>query len=288
MKNRNNNRFTQKSFGWLFTVLLISALIAGCGSAPAQPTATLPPTDTPVPTATNTPQPTDTPAPTATNTPLPTATATNTPTATQDLGATATAEATRVLGALIQDIDKELQTVGLSTKVGKLGWVQSEANTIKVRDYNTYIVDPLDKDNSYSDFILRVDITWDSTSGLAGCGLIFRSGDDIINSKQYQFNTIRLSGYPGWDVELWDFGKWKSTVTGDVRASSAINLQSGSTNEYLVIVKGPTATFYGNGKKIGDVTVSSISTGKTGLIAWQESGATTCTFENAWIWDLKK
>jgi len=92
-------------------LILISFLLAGCGTpvptpTPIPPTATHTPTpthtttptathtptptDTPTPTATHTPTPTDTPTPTATHTPTPTLTFTPTPTATDTPLPTAT------------------------------------------------------------------------------------------------------------------------------------------------------------------------------------------------------
>jgi hypothetical protein len=44
-----------------------------------------------------------------------------------------------------------------------------------------------------SDFVLKSDITWESTSGLVTCGFFFRSEENLDVGKQYIYEMIALS-----------------------------------------------------------------------------------------------
>ena len=283
----------------LFTILgalLILVLISACGSStspPPEPTNTalpptateVPPTDTPAPT--DTPVPTDTPIPT--DTPEPTETPTEVPTETPDLAATAAVEATQKADVLIEEIDAVLQEKGYSTDQGYLGWAQEEPITFRIDSYNTYTWNPFVEDQEFSSFVLRGDITWESTSGLILCGFVFRAeGEDLQHQPYYIFQTIRLSGWPSWDLEYWKYGQFQSSPTGGVREDAAIKQGQGSTNEYLLVVDGNTFRGYVNGENLGGATIATLSTGLAGFYAYQESGDTTCTLDNAWLWVLEE
>jgi hypothetical protein len=54
-----------------------------------------------------------------------------------------------------------------------------------------------------------------------------------------------------------------------------------------VVGQGNTFTIYTNGTKIGEVTPSvTFDRGFTAFTALNESGDTTCRFDNAWLWLL--
>lgn len=216
-------------------------------------------------TATDAPQPTRTPAPTV------------------DFAATEQAETEAfVRRAVAPDLD----LAGFNTATGALAWVQNEEYEMVNTTPGTFLYQALERGFIVSDFVLSVDITWDSKTGVAGCGIIFRA-EDVDNGEQAQFNAIRLSGFPGWDIELWNFGDYQANMTGDVRTSAAINQESGSTNHYVLVANGTNVTVYANGTRLGSTTLkASMVDGELGILAWQESGETTCTFNNLWVWDL--
>jgi hypothetical protein len=208
-------------------------------------------------------------------------------TPTQDLTATAAVEATAAAEVILGEIDTELQKVNLSTAEGSLGWIGVETIEIIVDQWNSTFYEPVAGEQQFANFVLYADVTWDSTSGVAGCGIIFRSGSNLEESKQYKFNTIRFSGLPGWAVELHEYGRWQSNATGDIKFSSAINMEAKSTNSYVLVAKDTVLTVYVNDTRLSNVTVSSLSTGRIAFFGWQESGLTTCTYNNAWIWELE-
>ena len=279
--------FTRSRFACLFiaVVLLLSACNAPQPQATVTPTVP-PATDTPMPTATatatETPLPTETPTATPTETPLPT----DTPTATPDRKATEQAAAQAELEAQTALVKAELEALELSTE-GQLGWVQAKPETIKLTEYGQRIYTDINKLESYKNFILKVDVTWTSKSGLAGCGIIFRATPPIEDGNQYILETLRLSGAPAWDIIYVKDNMGIANMMGEVKFNSAINLDQGATNTYFLVANGDSFSVYANGKRIGSTSYSSKQTeGAIAFVGFHESGETVCDFSNAWIWEL--
>jgi hypothetical protein len=147
---------------------------------------------------------------------------------------------------------------------------------------------PIDDGVVYETYVLHTNMTWESETGFAGCGIIFHAEDNIGNGQQYKFYTLRLSGLPGWDVELWNFGQWQSTTTGSVKLNSAIDQDNGATNEIVLIVRDGLMAAYANTTRLSNVIISTRSSGRIGYFAWQESGETSCVFSDNWIWVLEE
>ncbi|MBW8010672.1 MAG: hypothetical protein FVQ83_05430 [Chloroflexi bacterium] len=97
---------------------------------------------------------------------------------------------------------------------------------------------------------------------------------------------MRFSGLPGWDVELWKYNLWVSTITKEIKFNSAINLESDSTNEYVLVAEGTMGTLYANYVRLSRVIISAQDDGRIAFFAYQHQGTTTCTFEDAWVWVL--
>ena len=279
---------------WFWEVLVLIALIlflSSCSSSsqaaevqvtsePPKPTATTKPTSTPEPTAT--PLPTSTPTPVATETPDPT------PTATQDLQATAAAEALQIAIEKEERIRSEIESLGYQTDTGELGWIQDEPVEILIDEYAGDDYEKFAEDLVAKDFILKTDITWESSSGLAGCGLLFRSEPNFEIGSQYELEVIRLSGLPGWDIIHNKDGDFQKNVTGMLTAG-AINQEQGSTNTYILIAEGGKFTLYINEQRIGSYYdyANNRLEGEFAFTGWQESGETTCEFSNTWVWLLE-
>ena len=169
-------------------------------------------------------------APTITLAPLPepTIAPTNTPdtAATQaaQAAAQATSEAQAALDAQINKIADALEDFAVSPDQGALAYTQTDPVKINLNTYRAFGYRMVDPDEaSYSDFVLYTEATWESSSGLMTCGIAFRAEDNLEEGEQYLFQTLRLSGLPGWDIELWEFGRWQATLTGDVKYNSVIN-----------------------------------------------------------------
>ena len=258
----------------LLPLSLAALILSACGfvsGSPPTPENTL----TPTVTATHVP-------PTATPTAEPTATLTATP----DLAATEQVIAAQTAEAYTAEIDQILQAYGRSTNAGHLGWSQSAPEPITASGGGRTLYSAVAEGQSFSNYVLYTHVAWESEVGAAGCGLMFHSERNFEEGQQYRFYTLRLSGLPAWDVELWEFNNWQATVTGDIKYTSAIDQANGATNEYILIAEGATLTVYINGVRVGTVTIATRSEGQIAFFTWQQSGQTTCTFEDTWIWEF--
>lgn len=271
--------------GKLICLLLLANLLAGCGLLPAsQPTATQPPppTNTPQPTATD--RPTNTPEPTATNTPIP-PTDTPVPTPTVDRAATEAAQMTEAAAAAETLISADLAKFDIPLRDGQLVYLQDKEVSLSMTSYGEMVTEEME--NSYADdFILYTEITWESKSGLAGCGIVFRSEDDIVRGDQYRFFTMRLSGAPLWDIEWWTDGLF--TYGWGVQSTSSIDVDQSAANEYLLVATGSQVAVYANGNRIGSINDNRRDHGNFGYFGFHESGETTCSFENTWVWQVEE
>lgn len=270
--------------------LAAAGLLAACqpldtpAPPPAAPaaevpaTATTAPTRTPLPTATQTTVPTATAAPT--NTPLPTATKG------PDLAATQAARATATTEALIAGINSQLGEFNLSTDQGRYG---GQGNLIKLTVSSYMEADFAEPypDLQVSDFVLHTKLTWHTSSGLAGCGILFRA-DPLEPWSQrptlYELMLVRLQNAPGWWLIRYEEGKFKRELVD--KSSAYINDEQDSVNDLILVVRGDTYTLYANGKKIGQGVDSALARGALAFQAYQESGKTVCTFSETWLWIL--
>ena len=278
------SKYFYRSMQALAFVVIILAL-NGCNFLAPPPT----PTPTPLPTATDTPVPTDTATPvptaTATNTPLPTPTDTATATPTQDLTATALAVAKQTEDVISAGAISLMDEYGIAHDQGVLAFYGTAPTSMTINTYNTYdYLFVYSQDTVLTNFILGGDVTWESTSGLALCGFLFRSDESV--EEYYRFVTIRLTGVPAWDLDYWNFGDYQASMTGRNNTNSAINQKNGATNTYILVVDGESFTGYVNGKRLGVVSITKLTKGAAAFYIYQESGETTCTFDNWWVWTL--
>lgn len=271
--------------------LILALFLASCGNgeSAASPTP-VPVTDAPQPSATT--APTSTPEPTSTETPLPTDTPTevptDTPTPTPDVEATELALANQQAEALIAEkIAPELEKLSLSVDDGYLAWSSSAPENVRVFDYNTRIYSEIGDGLSLGDFVFFTDTTWESTEGLVTCGIIFRAEEPVTEGDFYIFQALRLSGFPGWDIELWDGNRFVKNVTDHVQSNRTIDQGNGATNSYMLVVQGDKITTYANGTRLRSQYDKHRTDGQFAFAVWQNSGESTCTFSNGWIWALK-
>lgn len=249
-------------------IILLLAVGAGCAPAPTP----VPPTETLSPT--NTQVPTNTLAPTSTETPSPT----------PDLQATANAQSTSVAADQLASIKTELDLVGYPT-TGSLVWYQTKpvsiSPSVNQKDFNELI----DKNLIASDFIFKTDITWSATS-LVFCGFNFRADTNIDSGKHYEFLFMRFSGLPAWDIEYHDAGEFVKNVTDKIRFSDQIVIDNNATNKFILVAKGNVFTVYINDIRQGDFYDfgNSLTKGTFAFMALQDSGSSTCKFDNSWIW----
>lgn len=248
-------------------ILFASMLLTACG--------VIAPPHEPTPTATS--APTATPEPTATPTPRPT----------PDYTATVSFKSTSTAEAEFSVVKTELDKLGVPMENGQMAWQVNDVIPMTIDTHDSFVVLPLVDEKKFADFILHSKLSWDSTSGLAGCGVIFRSEDDYDQGGRYAFYLMRLQFQPGWDMEYIKYGYTQEVLTGKTLFTDIINDEKWSSNEITLIVKGSEFTPYINGQKMKTVTNTKLEKGIVGLITWQESGVTDCEFSDNWLWVIQ-
>ena len=267
---------------WFIVICVLEATIVltGCGltqkargteiAVAASATAAAPTTETPLPTST--PLPTDTPKPL--------------PTVTPNIALTTTVEAASVLSELDVWVGSNS---GIPYETGHLAWQQGEPVTIDMSgpQKDAGIFHAIDENINASNFIFKSDVTW-SASGVLICGLAFRAEPNLDKGKQYQFYFYRLSGLPAYTINVYEFGRFKNTVS-DIKFSDGVDADNGATNEFVLVAQDEQFTVYINGKRQGQFSDASKQPveGLLAFLAWQESGKGSCTFENSWVWLFK-
>jgi hypothetical protein len=274
--------------GMAFFLLLVMAACTPLASASEDPTPIVVEIQPVEPSLTVEPSPTDTPEPTPTFTLEPTRTPEPTSTPMPNIRATQEAEQVAARQDLEVEIRAELAELDLVLERGRLAWSSERPVSLSLDTYNTFDNFPLGDGSGFSDFVLKADVTWESSGGLAICGFWLRGESYEENAARYQFQTIRLSGFPGWDVEYWKLRRWVSNVSpgGQVNTSPHINQDQGATNTVILVADGSLLTVYVNGNRLGRMTVSTLSEGVLGAYIYQESGETSCIWDDVWIWDL--
>jgi hypothetical protein len=274
----------------VFSLLVTLVLLAGCNFPTAKKAATATPVlkATRTPLVSSTPLPSNTPMPS--NTPLPVqASATRFPTATLDLTRVAAAQATSNAADAVSKLEPDLKKYGFSTSDGYLGWTSSGSTDISTSSYMETRYSVVTK-GPVADFVLQADVTWNTSSGIAGCGFMFRGTPDYDGSRggSYLYNIQRLVNLPGYDLEYWDQGDWVATLTQNkVQRTNILNDQQNSTNTIAIVVHGKDFTPWANGQQLIGGSHDKFKDGVIALMAFQESGKTTCTFNNGWLFILK-
>lgn len=264
-----SNRMRGRAFLCLSLATVLTAA-CGAGASPATPSSSPAPTDPPTPTATPVPSITPTPS--------------RTPTPTVNAEATQSARATATFEARLADMEADLHVAGITAAEGHVAWANFEPLEVNSTNYGFMKYYPIGEEKDYADFVYHTSVTWDTSTGLAGCGVIFRSEPDLANGEQFIFMTMRLSGAPFWDVELWKYQQPQSSLTGGLKANGAIHVEARSTNEMMLVAQSHQLTAYANGSRLGAVTILRRSEGRMAVLAWQESGYATCTYGDSWIW----
>jgi hypothetical protein len=256
-----------------FITLLLLVTLACSGITPAReiPSATPKSSDTPAPTVTL--PPTDTPTPEPTSTPDKTATA----------AVRSTAEAQTVL----DELDQLLGDTDVPYQNGHLAWQQGQALTVSLKGPSWDYVG-LDEDLSAGNFILKSDVTWEAT-GIIICSAIFRSESNLEKGKQYRFSSLRFSGLPIWEFDVFENNRLTRTLT-KAKFSDAIDLDNGATNTVMLVVQDDHFDLFINGADQGryyDSSKQFLTNGHFAFRADEDSGEGTCNFENSWVWALE-
>lgn len=154
---------------------------------------------------------------------------------------------------------------------------------MEVTSYNSFVYDFIN-DDTFTDFVYHTDINWESSGGLAGCGLVFHSDGDINEGQYYIFALMRLQNAPLWEMYYVNNGGWKSLGHN---YSNAIKDKQGEQNELVIITRGANVQAYVNGTRLTEIDYNKLTKGAIAEMVWQDSGVTSCTFSDTWVWALK-
>lgn len=181
----------------------------------------------------------------------------------------------------------ELPSYGVDPAAGRLAWIHPPV-TIQTEGYLQFDYANMFAATVAEDFVMSADITWNTRFGTTGCGFVLRTdGNDEGNYNQYMTIATRgASGRVGFIIM--QNGEVKDDEITDIYANGIDPLfdwQNDTTNRLTVVGRGNTFTIFTNGTQIGEVTPSvQYERGFVAFVALNESGNTTCHFDNAWLW----
>jgi hypothetical protein len=204
-------------------------------------------------------------------TPAPTATLL--PTRTPDTAATAAAEAT------LTPIRADLAAYGIDPNQGRLAWVHSP-KTIELQSYGAqdYVTDF--PNIVTRNFVVQADVTWQTWTGLAGCGFVFRADQE---QNFYGFGIARGAlGVSVFDV----YRNGRAAGAWQTQDAPATNWHNGETNRLAVVAIENTFTLFVNGQFTQQMSDNQLQAGVVAFAALSESGLSICTFNNGWLWSL--
>jgi hypothetical protein len=150
------------------------------------------------------------------------------------------------------------------------------------------VIDLSDKDDTvewnafegeYSDFVVGATVRWGAGASEDQCGIVLR---DIDDDNLYLVAIDRRDNLT-FDKLLND--EWQPGQTGD---GGAVRASRDEENTLVIVGIGDTFTVYINGEFAQTFTDSEHPRGEVALMAgtFDESEASSCTFTNAWVWDL--
>jgi hypothetical protein len=187
-------------------------------------------------------------------------------------------------------IKAELPGYRVDPALGRLGWIHRPI-TVYSEGYMQYEYESDYLATVVQDFVLAADITWNTDYGSTGCGFVLRSDGKEEALNQYLVIATRFgNGRVGFAI-MEDGNVLTNEIT-DIYATQhdpLFDWQNDSTNRLAVVGRGNTFTIYTNGTLIGEVTPSRVyERGFVAFVALNESGTTTCQFDNAWLWHINQ
>lgn len=203
--------------------------------------------------------------------------------------ATADAQAARqAQAAAEQPIRDALPTYGVNPDDGAFAWRQDGIELI-AEGYQTYQWRNPRAGTVVRDFVLSADITWNTRFGTTGCGFVIRSDGKEESVNQYLVIATRgAQGHVLFVVQR--DGEVIDDDISDIYASGRdprFDWRNDTTNRLTVVGRGDSFTIFTNDTHIGTIDTNyGYLEGFVAFLALNESGDTTCRFNNAWLWLL--
>jgi len=179
----------------------------------------------------------------------------------------------------------ELPLYGVDPGQGRVGWIHPPV-TLDIQGFMQYAYENQFIITVARDFVVSADITWNTTTGLSGCGFVLRSNGEEEALDQYLAIATRGANGHVIFATMID-GDLIEEATQDMYARGTDPLftsANDTTNRLTVVGRGSTFTFFTNGTQIGQVTAAEFEKGFIALVGLSESGRAICQFQNAWLW----
>jgi hypothetical protein len=242
--------------------------------------------DTGVPAATSTPKPADTIAPADTTEPEPTEkpekpTADKAATSEAEAEETAAAEAENA-DAVLGEIEGKLDEVGERLGNGSVTWMDPGPLVIDSSKPNMVSYNLIDG-VEVADFAYHANVVWETKQkvGIVYCVVMFRIEGDLDTESWYMMRMGRISGA---GHVLFDVMSGWSIIGENGDYSNYIHDANGAENELILVAQANQFTVYVNGKQATVWWNTKVDRGGFGLGTLQDTGSSTCTFSNNWIW----
>jgi hypothetical protein len=265
----------KKPLGILVLCVLVMGFILSCSLGGAS--------DTAVPAATDTSKPANTVAPADTAAPADTEEPTEDKAGTRAAKEEETVAAqTDAAGAVAGEIEGKLDEVGEPMGSGSVVWMNPaplEIDSSKPDFLSYQIIDGVE----VADFAYHANITWETKQkvGIVYCVVMFRIEGDLDTESWYMMRMGRISGAGHVLFDI--MSGW--TIVGESGVFSGyIHDANGADNELILVAKANQFTVYVNGKQATVWWNTKVERGGFGLGTAQDTGSSTCTFSNNWIW----
>ncbi len=185
-----------------------------------------------------------------------------------------------------------LSEYGLAADQGQLAWVHPPV-AVEIDGYLQYDYVNQRIATVVQDFMLEADVTWNTVTGLSGCGFAVRAS--ITEGATEEDNTF--TGYlliaSRIDTGRAGFGVLvdNEPVAGEELYARGVDRsfdwQNDGTNRIGIVGIGNTFIFYTNGTEIGRFSAPPdylFDKGFVAMVGLSESGRTLCQFDNTWLW----
>lgn len=187
---------------------------------------------------------------------------------------------------VLSPIRADLAAYGLDPQVGELGWIHPpqliEIEGYLQSDYENRFLATVSEN-----MVVSTDLTWNTFTGLAGCGFMIHANGDEENGQD-GYLLIASRGGNGRILLM-------TLVDGEVEEVAEFNYRTGlrwrndETNRVAFVVRDNVFTAFANGENVGEIAAPAdyqFERGFTAMVAVSESGATQCQFDNTWLWQL--
>jgi len=196
-----------------------------------------------------------------------------------DAEATQIAEATAAAAALVL---VDLPLYGVDPAAGELAWIH-EPETLVVDQYLGSASANRHALTVARDFVMSADITWNTTTGVSGCGFALRSDGNQDAFNQYLAFVTRAGNGTVFFVRQQNGEATRQENIATSGLDNSFQWQNDTTNRLTVVARGASMSVYTNGRLIGSFGAGDFEKGFVAMVALSESGQTVCHFENTWL-----